>query len=251
MGEVNESVYLPLDKAINYLEENKLYEIINKVNEIQKKHQGTRQSRNIRKGIIVDELEKIGKFKDFCELYWKNGFSETGIRAIRKYKSHLSFLGELNEIDEENTEGSYDQKCKENISYEESSFAYEDDLRDYLANNLNIIESGLTLFIDEKGIEGVEYSVDDNNKRIDILALDKNKKPVVIELKVSKGYERVIGQCQYYKNRIKKILKVEEVRVIIIAREITQHLQTAAIDLPSIELFEYELNIKLNKINPE
>jgi len=240
-----DAVYLPLDKAIEFLNENQMFDVINKINSVEAKLKGTRQSRNIRKGIVVEELEKIGLFKSFCEKYWKNGFSATGIKAVRKYKNHLNLLVE--NFDENESNEISDQLILQQINIEESSFAYEDDLRDYLVNNLQIIEPGLTLFKDEKGIEGVEYSVDNNNKRIDILAIDKNKIPVVIELKVSKGYEKVIGQSQYYKNRIKKILNSEKVRIVIIAREITDHLKVAIEDLPFIELFEYELKVSLKK----
>ena len=140
------------------------------------------------------------------------------------------------------------QEVLEEENSEETSFAYENDLRNYLSNNLSIIESGLKLY-KEDGIDGVEYSVDANNKRIDILAIDKNKIPVVIELKVSRGYERVIGQCLYYKNKVKQILNSPKVRIIIISREITEQLKTATEDLPDVELFEYKLSVKLEKIN--
>ena len=42
---------------------------------------------------------------------------------------------------------------------------------------------------------GVEYPIEDG--RIDILAIDKNERPVVIELKVSHGRNRTIGQLLY------------------------------------------------------
>ena len=128
---------------------------------------------------------------------------------------------------------------------EGTSFAYEEDLKNYLANNLSIIEPGMNLYKDENDVDGIEYPVDPNNKRIDILAVDKNGIPVVIELKVSRGYEKVIGQCLYYKNRVKKLLETEKVRVVIIAREISQNLKTATEDLQDVQLFEYILSVKL------
>ena len=91
----------------------------------------------------------------------------------------------------------------------------------------------------------VLYPIDPNNKRVDILAVDRNGIPVVIELKVSRGYEKVIGQCLYYKNRVKKLLNAEKVRIIIIAREISQNLKTAIEDLSDLQLFEYKLSVKL------
>ena len=131
---------------------------------------------------------------------------------------------------------------------EGTSFAYEEDLKNYLISNLSIIEPGLNLYQDDNGIDGVEFPVDPNNKKVDILAIDKNGTPVVIELKVSRGYEKVIGQCLYYKNRVKKIINTDEVRIVIIAREISQNLKTAIEDLPGVQLFEYRLSVKLEPV---
>lgn len=67
-----------------------------------------------------------------------------------------------------------DQECS-------TEFAYEADLRNYLAKNLPMIEPGLKLYQDE-GITGVEFDV--GGRRIDILAIDAKGDLVVIELKV-------------------------------------------------------------------
>ncbi len=67
-------------------------------------------------------------------------------------------------------------------------FAYESDLRDFLAKNLSLLEPGLRLYQDE-GITGVEFPA--CGRFIDILAVDTRENLVVIELKVSRGYDRV------------------------------------------------------------
>lgn len=132
---------------------------------------------------------------------------------------------------------------------ESSEFAYESHLRDYLKNNLSVIEPGLKLYRDEEDdtIVGVEF--DAGGKRIDILAVDKNDNFVVIELKVSKGYEKVIGQILRYKAWVRKNLAGEQgIRGIIIAKSITDDLKLAASETKEIELFEYDLKIELRKI---
>jgi len=78
--------------------------------------------------------------------------------------------------------------------------------------------------------------------------MDKNGIPVVIELKVSQGYEKVIGQALYYKGMIKQIFNQKNVRVIIIAKEITNRLKKATEDLPFVELYEYNLSVNVKKI---
>jgi len=123
--------------------------------------------------------------------------------------------------------------------------------RDRRARALQILEShdllsGLRIYRTESGIEGVEFFVDSNH-RIDILAIDKDNVPVVIELKVSRGYQRVIGQCLFYRNRIKKILNAPRVRVIIVARTLAPELAVAVEDLPDVELYEYELSVSLKR----
>jgi len=62
-------------------------------------------------------------------------------------------------------------------SSQQTGFAYESDLRDFLARNLTIIESELRLFQDE-GISGIEFPVGD--RFIDLLAIDKHNNYVVI-----------------------------------------------------------------------
>lgn len=126
-------------------------------------------------------------------------------------------------------------------------FAYERDLRDFLARNLYLVDPGLRLYSDED-ITGVEYPV--GGRYIDILAVDASNNYVVIELKVSKGYDRVIGQLLRYVNWISKNLAEggEKVRGVIIARNISTDLQLACSGLSNVALMEYELAVKLNSI---
>jgi len=133
---------------------------------------------------------------------------------------------------------------------QQTEFAYESDLRDYLAKNLTIIEPGLRLYQDE-GISGVEFPV--GGRFIDILAIDKQNNYVVIELKVSKGYDRVIGQLLRYMAWIEKnqAEPTQKIRGIIIAREISEDLHLATSRILEIELFEYDLSVSLRKVNKQ
>jgi hypothetical protein len=129
----------------------------------------------------------------------------------------------------------------------ENEFAYEKDLQNFLAKNLNLIEKGLTLYREE-GISGIEFPV--GNRAIDILALDKNRNYVVIELKVSRGYDRVVGQILRYMAWIRKNQADmnQNVKGIIIAREITEDLILACSETQNVDLFEYSLSVSLKKI---
>jgi RecB family endonuclease NucS len=129
-----------------------------------------------------------------------------------------------------------------------AQFAYESHLRDVLKDNLEIIEPGLTLYRDEEdsSIVGVEF--DCGGRRIDILAVDSTGTYVVIELKVSKGYERAVGQLLRYKSWVRKeMANGNPVRGVIIAKSISPDLKLAAEEINDIQLFEYDLSIQLRK----
>jgi hypothetical protein len=130
-----------------------------------------------------------------------------------------------------------------------TEFAYEHDLQSYLSKNLNIIEPGLKLFEDDEGTTGVEFPAGD--RRIDLLAVDKNNNYVVIELKVSRGYDRVVGQLLRYMAWVEKHQADtgQSVRGIIIAKEITDDLVLATSRVKDVDLFEYEMSVSLKKIN--
>jgi hypothetical protein len=142
-----------------------------------------------------------------------------------------------------------DDSGEEKINEDNSQFAYESHLRDYLANNLHQIEPGLQLFRDEEDntITGVEF--DAGGRRIDILAVDKDGNHVVVELKVSRGYERTVGQLLRYKAWVRENLADgRKVRGVIIAKSISPDLKLAASEIQDIDVFEYDLKLDLKKV---
>lgn len=117
-------------------------------------------------------------------------------------------------------------------------FAQESDLRDYLASNLTALEKGLALYI-ENGVSGIEFAVGADG------AL------VVVELKVSRGYERTLGQIARYMAYVKKNMAGDKkVRGIIVASGITDDLKLAASMIPDVRLVEYEISFKLKPVEP-
>jgi len=138
----------------------------------------------------------------------------------------------------------------EDIAQGSGQFAYETDLRNYLAKNLSLLELGLRLYEDE-GITGIEFPV--GGRFIDILALDSKGALVVIELKVSRGYDRVVGQLMRYIAWIRKNQAdpTQQVRGIIVAREISEDLFLACSLLPDVKLYEYQLSLTLKQVQRE
>ncbi len=146
--------------------------------------------------------------------------------------------------------GVIDPIPEETEETDSSSFAYESHLRDYLKDNLHKIEPGLRLYTDDEDptITGVEF--DAGGKRIDILAVDSNGDYVIIELKVSKGHEKVVGQLLRYKAWIKKNLaEGQKVRGIIIAKDISEDLKLAASEVLDVDIYAYDLKIELMKVD--
>jgi len=131
----------------------------------------------------------------------------------------------------------------------DSEFAKEKDLQNFLLKHLEKIEPGLELF-DDGERDGEEYPA--GRRRIDILATDREGQLVVIELKVSRGHDRTIGQILNYIGWVKENLAEpnQEVRGIIIAKEITEDLRLTCL-LPQIpvSLREYSISFSLREIS--
>ena len=125
-----------------------------------------------------------------------------------------------------------------------STFAMEAHLREYLAINLHQLEHGLTLW--SLNPPSVEYSI--SRKRIDILAKDSQGVPVVIELKLDRGYDKVVGQGLLYQALILKQLNVPKVRVILVANEISSELRMACSQQLDVALFEYAITMQIAKV---
>jgi len=139
------------------------------------------------------------------------------------------------------------EEDNEEDSLDAKEFAYERDLKNYLSRNLFIVEPGLKLY-EEEGITGIEFPA--GNRFIDILAVDNQNNYVVIELKVSKGYDRVIGQLLRYMAWIEKnhAEPHQRVRGIIVGSSISEDLSLAASKISDVELFEYELSLTLKAV---
>lgn len=131
---------------------------------------------------------------------------------------------------------------------ETHEFAYEKDLRNFLVNNMIVIRPSLSVYRDGD-ISGVEFPV--GERYVDILAVENESDLVVIELKVSKGYDRAVGQLFRYMGWIKKNLAEpgQKVKGMIIARNISEDLKLATSQVSDVELFEYQLSISLKKID--
>lgn len=130
-----------------------------------------------------------------------------------------------------------------------SEFLLERDLQRYLAENLGCLEPGLKLY-EMDGIGGLEFEAG-GGRRIDILAIDRDGAFVVLELKVSKGYDRVVGQLLRYVNWIRQNLAEpgQRVRGIIVCRTMSEDLRLACSSINDVELYEYQLSVSVKRVS--
>ena len=128
-------------------------------------------------------------------------------------------------------------------------FAFERDLQNYLVQNLGLLEPGLQLYKDEDGaFTGVEFPA--GQRYIDILAVGTDNAYVVIETKVSRAYDRVVGQILRYMGWIKENIADEaSVRGIIVASEISEDLILATSSVENVRLVEYKIAFSLKSVS--
>ena len=194
----------------------------------------------VRKGYLVELFEARGVMEAFVEQYWSGRHTDAGERRHRKFL-------DLKLRNERRLDGELDDEMPEDEdeSAEEQRFALEADLRDFLAANLRVIEPGLKLYRDGEQ-DGVEFSVDGG--RIDILAIDQNGTPVVIELKLSKGRNRAIGQLLYYMGWVDKNLGRGRSRGVIVARDIPDDLLLATQRVSGVSLYRYRVSMVVEAV---
>jgi RecB family endonuclease NucS len=90
-------------------------------------------------------------------------------------------------------------------------------------------------------------------RSIDILAVDLQGSYVVVELKVPKGYDRVVGQLLRYIGWIEQhhAEANQSVRGVIVAKEVSNDLRLACRRVQGVRLFEYKLSVALTAVANE
>jgi len=131
-----------------------------------------------------------------------------------------------------------------------SVFALEKHLEDFLVENWKHTELGkhYDIYEEDGEIIGKQYPADSDF--IDILAISKNKKELlVIELKKGRASYVVVGQIQNYMGYVKSELaeKNQTVRGVIIAFEDDIRLQRALSVTQNIEFYTYKIHFELRK----
>ena len=231
---------LPLRRAWPFLDAHGLADAAQEIR-ISRDRVGQRSASQLKRGRVIHLLKRENLLEAFIQDEWTNGATERGQRNIKAYERVYAKFLSADDEDGADEDG-------RPVEEEEERFAREADLRDYLAKNLHLIETGLQLWPLDGGANAVEYAVNAAGRRIDILAQDGDGVPVVIELKVSRGHEKTVGQALFYRARVKEIFKAERARIIIVAREISSELRAACGEVQDVTLFEYSLSMTLEQV---
>lgn len=130
-------------------------------------------------------------------------------------------------------------------------FALEKHLEDFLVQNWKQTELGKNYDIYEEEGELVGQQYPSDTGPIDILAISKDKKHLlVVELKKGRASDVVVGQVLRYMGYTQEELAEEDqtVRGIIIAMEDDQRIRRALAMTPAIDLYRYQVSFKLMKV---
>lgn len=131
-----------------------------------------------------------------------------------------------------------------------SVFALEKHLEDFLVENWKQTDLGkhYDIFEEDGELVGKQYSTDTGI--IDILAISKDKKTLlVVELKKGRASDVVVGQIQRYMGYVKEELaeKNQQVKGVIIAFEDDSRMRRAMSVTNNIEFYRYQVSFKLIK----
>ena len=129
-----------------------------------------------------------------------------------------------------------------------SAFAMEKHLEDFLIQNWVQTDFAreYDIYEDDGEYVGQQYPTDTG--RIDILAISKDKKTLlIVELKKGRASDVVVGQILRYMGYVKEELAEvdQSVKGVIIAMEDDQRIQRALAMVPNIEFYRYQISFKL------
>ena len=130
------------------------------------------------------------------------------------------------------------------------AFAMEKHLEAFLVANWNqtLLSKDFSIYEEDGEPVGQQYATDAGP--IDVLAISKNKKRLlVVELKRGRATDVVVGQVLRYMGFIKEQIAEADQTVegVIIALDDDQKMRWALLSVPSISFYRYEISFKLVK----
>jgi hypothetical protein len=123
-----------------------------------------------------------------------------------------------------------------------SHFRYERALSDYIAAYPHHLEDGLVPYPNAK----VREKVFTDRTRLDVLLLDRKRRPVIVECKQGAPTPDNIRQLRGYMKLLRKETRREDVRGILVhggARKLRSEVIRAALAAPRVEIVQYRLQV--------
>jgi restriction system protein len=200
------------------------------------------------KGEILPHRRKV---RWFSKLISKNEMNEAFRHSVGSIGTVINITKHAQEI-ESLIAGSKPQiiVSTDKDVEEPSLFALEEHLEDFLVKNWKNTQLGknFDIFEEDGELVGQQYPTDTGP--IDILAISKDKKTLlVVELKKGRASDVVVGQCQRYMGYVKEELaeKNQQVKGVIIAFEDDVKIRRALSVVPNISFYTYKVFFKLEK----
>ena len=136
----------------------------------------------------------------------------------------------------------------ESSDISKSLFYMEQQLEDFIIENWNETEFWKKYDLIEEDGALISQQYRTTIGRIDILAKDKNTNDyVVIELKRNQTSDDTVGQIARYMGWVKRNLKNENVKGVIVCGKYDEKLNYAQESVMNIEVFLYEVNFSLKE----
>jgi hypothetical protein len=123
-----------------------------------------------------------------------------------------------------------------------SRFEYEKALSDYIATYPHRLEDGLVPHPDEK----VRERVFEDRSRLDVLLLDREARPVVVECKRGGPTAQDLDQLRHYMKRLRYETGQDDVRGILVhggARKLRPEVTASAAKAPPVEVVQHQLHV--------
>ena len=121
-------------------------------------------------------------------------------------------------------------------------FGYERSLSDYIALNPHRLKDGLQPYPNQKEIR---EKVFDDGSRADVLLLDRNGKPVIVECKQNSPTVDDVQQLKHYIKKLKKETGKQASGILVHggARAVDKKVWLEAKKSPCVEIFQYKLDV--------
>lgn len=121
-------------------------------------------------------------------------------------------------------------------------FKYEKALSDYIAAYPHHLEDGLVPYPNAK----IRERVFKDRTRLDVLLLDRNGRPIIVECKQGAPTPKNIGQLRRYMKLLQKETGRKDVRGILVhggSRKLRRDVVRAAVLAPKVEIVQYHLQV--------